>query len=120
MGGKSRIEAKALELLHAGTAMCKYDLATLAHCDQRTAQRMLQRIHRAGVGVRISKWVSIYRQWIPIYKLGRGADIPKPKPLSMAEKMAKRRKDLEFRWAEMMIKRSKRLRERSERLANAR
>lgn len=112
---RSRVEAKALELMEAGQAMSKYDLSRLAHCDQRTAQRILARIHSSDRGVRISRWVSIYRAWIPVYKLGRQVDVPRPAPLTSSEIMARRRKSLEVRWEEMMKKRSKRLREQSER-----
>lgn len=109
---KSQVEIKALELLRAGKAMCKYDLAAWAHCDQRTAQRILQRIHKARVGVRIARWVSIYRHWIPVYRVGTGHDSAKPKPLLRAEVQRNRRKDMEVRWQEMMEKRAKRYRER--------
>lgn len=110
---KSRVEAKALELLKKGARLSKYDLAALVHCDQRTAGRMLARIHQAGVGVRICGWVSIYRAWIPLYRVGRGVDVMKPKPMPASERARRRRANAEVRWDEMMRKRGKRLQERS-------
>lgn len=113
---KSQVEIKALKILQGGKSMCKYDLAAYAHCDQRTAQRILARIHKAGQA-RILKWASIYRHWIPVYAAGRGADCKRPPPITPAESAARRRRDLEVRWEQMMQKRLKRLRERSEREA---
>jgi hypothetical protein len=112
----SRVEKQAVELLADGRIMCKYDLVALVHCDQRTAQRILARIHGKKIA-RVAKWVSIYRHWIPVYKLGNGTDCPKPKALTSAERAARRRKDLEVRWEEMMQQRLKRMREKSEREA---
>lgn len=105
-----------MKLLNEGHVISKYDLAAMVHCDQRTAQRMLARIHGARI-CRIARWVSIYHHWIPVYKLGKGTDCPKPRALTHAELVARRRKNLEVRWEEMMQKRLKRLRERSEREA---
>jgi hypothetical protein len=108
-----RVEKVALEMLNAGKVICKYDLAAVAHCDQRTAQRVLKKIHSSSVGVRISRWATIYRQYIPLFFKGPGADFPKPSPKTSAERARKRRKDPEVRWSEMMKKRAIRLHERS-------
>lgn len=108
-----RVEKVALEMLNAGKVICKYDLAAVAHCDQRTAQRALKKIHSARCGVRISRWAPIYRNYIPMYFKGPGIDFPRPEPKSGAERAKKRRRDAEIKWDEMMRKRQKRLHERS-------
>jgi hypothetical protein len=113
---RSRVELMALELMAGGARLSKYDLADAAQCDQRTAGRMLARIHKAGIGVRICGWVSIYRAWIPTYRKAPGVDVVRPKPMSGAERARRRRRDAEVRWNEMMIKRGKRLLERSARI----
>ena len=109
---RSRVEAKALALLKTGARLSKYDLATLAHCDHRTAARMLVRIHTSGIGVRICGWVSIYRAWIPMYRMASGVDVCKPTPLTPTERARRYRANAEVRWDAMMKKRSKRLHER--------
>jgi hypothetical protein len=106
-----RVEKFAKDLLEKGRVLCKYDLSALAHCDQRTAQRVLKKIHASHCGVRISRWVPIYRHLIPMYFRGPGVDMPKPEPKTSAQRAAKRRKDPEVRWDELMAKRAKRLHE---------
>jgi len=108
-----RVELVAWGLLNAGKVICKYDLAAIAHCDQRTAQRALKKIHASRCGVRISRWVPIYRNTIPMYFKGPGIDMPKPAAKTGAERARKRRRNPEVRWDEMMAKRAKRLHERS-------
>lgn len=106
---RGRVEAKALELLRAGSQLTKYDLAEAAHCDQRTAQRALAKAHMAHEDIRVTGWAKTYRQWIPIYGIG-SRDKPKPEPLTYAQKARRRRADPEVRWNELMSKRAKRLR----------
>lgn len=105
---KSRIEDKARELFADGKALSKYDLSLTAHCDQRHAARVLKKLHQGG-NVRICKWVRIYWAWIPVYKTGKQLDIPKPEPKSKAEQARERRKDINVRIREAMMKRAARL-----------
>lgn len=109
---RSRVEQRALDLLRAGRVLTKYDLAALAHCDQRTAQRVLARIHAGTVGIRIAMWVSIYTQSIPAYAEGRVSDARKPRPQSSAQRARRRRRDVEVQIDEAMKKRATRFLER--------
>ena len=75
-----RIELKAMELIEAKFSFNKYYLSEIAHCDQRTAQRALSKLHRNNKVV-IKDWFKHYQHWIPIYGKSRKGAIDKPKPL---------------------------------------
>lgn len=72
-----RVEIKAIQLLSTGAALSKYDLARMAPCVHKTAQRVLKKLHSMNQ-VRIIGWQKIYRQRIPIYHYSVGSDMPKP------------------------------------------
>lgn len=108
----SRVQARALQLMQQGKTLDKYDLATAAFCDQRTAQRALGAMHKRGE-IHITKWVPVYKHTIPHYAFGPGKDAKKPKPLSGAEKNQKYLQDPLRREEIAARKRLKRLAERS-------
>ena len=103
---KSRVEAHALTLL-GKSAISKYDLAVSAPCDQRTAQRILQRLHEREVVV-VVEWVYHYHKHIPKYGEGK-KDKPKPKPRTRKQISQKYNSDPERSWTNMMKKRAQRL-----------
>ena len=103
---KSRVREFALNTLERGAQLSKYDLMIQAHCDQRTAQRVLKRLHEETL-VRVVKWVSAYRQKIPVYAYGSGKDKMKPKRDEKA-RMRRLRADPEYAMLESMKKRRKR------------
>lgn len=88
---KPRVETKAVELLRTGQALTKYDLATAAPCDQKTAQRVLAKLHSGGIGVRIVWWQQVYYQRIPIYHMSAGMDVKKPEAMDNPARQRKRR-----------------------------
>lgn len=88
---KPRVETKAVELLRAGQALTKYDLAKAAPCDQKTAQRVLAKLHSGGIGVRIVWWQQVYYQRIPIYHMSAGMDVKKPEAMDNPARQRKRR-----------------------------
>ena len=87
--------------------MTKYDLASVAPCALKTAQRVLTAL-RAERLTRIAKWVPIYRQKIPTYELGTREDARKPKARSGKLRMRDRRSDPSYAIQELMKKRAKR------------
>ena len=88
---KPRVETKAVELLRAGQALTKYDLAKAAPCDQKTAQRVLAKLHSGGIGVRIVWWQQVYYQRIPIYHMSAGMDVKKPEAMDNPARQRKLR-----------------------------
>ncbi len=88
---KPRVETKAVELLRAGQALTKYDLAKAAPCDQKTAQRVLAKLHSGGIGVRIVWWQQVYYQRIPIYHMSAGMDVKRPEAMDNPARQRKRR-----------------------------
>ena len=104
-----RVRTAAVLMLLDGKRISKYDLADSAHCDHRSAQRVLKELHTDGV-VKIAKWVSIYQQKIPVYAKGIRRDAPKPAPVTSAERMRRVRRDPSVRMDELMRKRVKRAR----------
>ena len=88
---KPRVETKAVELLRAGQALTKYDLAKAAPCDQKTAQRVLAKLHSGGIGVRIVWWQQVYYQRIPMYHMSAGMDVKKPEAMDNPARQRKRR-----------------------------
>jgi hypothetical protein len=103
---KPRVEESA-RLLLVTQRLNKYELADAASCDQRTAQRVLKLLHQKRY-VRICGWDVCYRAPIPIYAIGAGKDAYRPKPIDKNAVQRRRRKDLEVRWEEALIKRKKR------------
>lgn len=105
-----RVRYKALTLFQDGYAFNKYFLSEVAHCDQRTAQRALKRLHEMRLVV-ISDWCKIYKKWIPIYRAaGRGRrDKPRPEAVTREEINAKRLADPEYMMRELKRKRAKRI-----------
>ena len=63
----------------------KYDYAKAHGQAQRTAQKRLTAMHKRGE-VWVSGWAKQLHQWVPIYSLGSGTDVPKPAPVSGAER----------------------------------
>lgn len=94
---KPRVETKAVELLRAGQALTKYDLAKAAPCDQKTAQRVLAKLHRLKIGVRIVWWTKSHNSNIPIYHMSDGRDAPRPEAIDNAARQRKRRE--KKKWA---------------------
>lgn len=88
---KPRVEIKALELLIAGQSLNKYDLAKAAPCNQRTAQRVLDKLHNSKVGVRVIWWAQVYHRHIPIYHMSHGSDYPQPMAMTPAEQQRRLR-----------------------------
>ena len=87
-----RVEAKARELMGQGVALSKYDLAKAAPCNQRTASRVLHKLHQAAMGVRIIWWQKVYHQRVPIYHMSEGSDYPKPPAMDNAERQRRLRR----------------------------
>jgi len=101
-----RVERAAKALLVTKT-LNKYELADLVACHQKTAQRILKKLNEERY-VHVFKWEKCYRAWIPSYRFGDAKDKAKPKPKTNAETQRKRRKDIEVRWKEALVKRKKR------------
>ena len=108
---KSRVGKKALSLLEKGAELHKYDLASKAYCDIRTAYAALKRLYKLRL-VYICGWYERPFSRIPIYALGNKIDKPKPKPLTPEQKNKRRLNDPEYMIKEMMRKRAKRIIER--------
>ena len=87
---RPRVEIKAVELLESGEALSKYDLAKAAPCHHRTAQRVLAKLHSAGIGVRIVWWAKSHNSNIPIYHMSAGRDAPRPEAIDNAARQRKR------------------------------
>ena len=104
---KSRVQVAIERLLEQGYKLTKYEASADAHCDQRTAQRVLRKIHASGA-THITKWVPVYRQKIPEYAGGAGVDAKKPKPVSAKKRARLRRSDPSYAMRELMQKRAKR------------
>ena len=86
----------------------KYDYAEKGCCCQRAAQRELALLHQQGK-VWVSGWEKRYYQWIPVYSPGKRKDVPKPAPLTSAERMrAYRKADPELRVRQNEAKRNAR------------
>ena len=103
---KSRVKARAGELLQQGHRLSKHTLAMIAPCHQRTAQRVLAEIRTEdNQRVRIVAWVREYHQHIPVYAVSaRVKDEPKPAPVSDVESKRKRRENVEVQIDEIMRK----------------
>ena len=86
-----RVEIRAVELLESGEALSKFDLAKAAPCHHRTAQRMLAKLHSAGIGVRVVWWAKSHNSNIPIYHMSAGRDTPRPDAMDNAARQRKRR-----------------------------
>ena len=108
---KSRVGKAALALLGKGKELNKYDLASKAPCDIRTAYAALKRLYKLRL-VYICGWHERPFSRIPIYALGNKIDKPKPSPMTREEKNRKRLNDPEYMIREMMRKRAKRIIER--------
>lgn len=101
----ARVRLTALATALTGT---KYDFAESGHCCQRAAQRELALLHEQGK-VWVSGWAKRYYQWIPIYSPGNRKDVPKPPPVTGAERMRRNRaKDPELVERERAARRAKR------------
>ena len=75
-----RVRSKALELLQAGKAITKHDLAKAAPCHVGSALQALRKMHAEIENVRIASWCISHNQPLPVYKLGLGEDAPRPGP----------------------------------------
>ena len=101
----ARVRLTKLAATLTGT---KYDYAELGCCCQRAAQRELALLHQQGK-VWVSGWAKRYYQWIPTYSPGNRKDVPKPAPITGAERMRRNRaKSPELRAKEREAKRNKR------------
>jgi hypothetical protein len=109
---QSRIERATRVLIAEGGRLSKYDLAQKVFCDQRTAQRILDKLHKAN-DCSVVDWVKVYKQWIPVYAAKRKSDKPKPKPLTKAESSKKFKKNHpDYVLGATLRRRAKRLMER--------
>lgn len=106
---KSRIENKAVELFETKISINKYLLAETAYCDQRTAQRILKKLHDSELIV-ITDWHRHYKHWIPVYKRRRKnlSDMPKPAPLPRSEIARRYMMDVENQINRLMRDRARR------------
>ena len=102
---KPRVRTDILARLEAGERLCKHDVE---NCDQRSAQRALSKLHEQKL-IHIVRWVSSYKQKIPVYALGIGRDAAKPRPISDRDRMRRMRKDPDYCLGELLKKRAKRL-----------
>jgi len=109
-----RVELAILKLIEEGHLISKIDASTMAFCHNRTAQRILGKLHAEG-RVIIKEWQSIYHQKIPVYGKGPGKNKPKPKPITNKARMRRNRKDPEFCMNEAFKKRHKRFLKRQSR-----
>lgn len=105
-----RVELAARKLLDF-MEMTKCDLAKEVFCHEKTAHRMLLKLHGENF-LRISAWRKAHNQWIPVYSRRRDKrkDMPKPEPLTSGERY-RRYMDEEKSWDQAMKKRAKRLME---------
>lgn len=109
----SSVERLAFQLLSKpGAKVDKIDLSGFAKCDQRTAQRILKRIHESTPNIRIVDWRRCYHAPIPAYGISTERDKKRPRPTTSAERQRKRRKDPEVKMKELNAKRAKRFLER--------
>lgn len=99
---------KILRALQDGRRLSKYDAAEMVPCHQRTAQRVLTRLHKEGA-VRIVGWASPTHIKVPEYLWGKGKNKPKPKPLTGAEKNRRRLSDPDIRERVLLQRRAKRI-----------
>jgi predicted metallo-beta-lactamase superfamily hydrolase len=106
---KARIEIKAVRLFETKMVINKYSLAETAYCDQRTAQRILKKLHENNFIV-IADWHRHYRHWIPIYKRKRKNvnDKPKPDSLTRSEIYKRYMMDVEHQINRLMRDRARR------------
>ena len=113
-----RVERAILELLEQGHAMSKHDAAARVFCDQRTAQKILVKLHSERK-IFIVRWEPSYQQLIPVFSKGTNKNKPKPKPISNKVRLRnKRRTDPEFCIREAMRKRQKRFLEKQQKLGD--
>lgn len=94
--------------LKSGRKLSKHDAAALVPCHQRTAQRVLTKLHKDG-SVKIVGWVEQYYQKIPAYLWGKGEDKPKPAPLTPAEKNRRYLSNPEIKDIELKRRRARRI-----------
>lgn len=74
-----RVEKAILELIqtHSGS---KYFFAERVFCDQRTAQRVLKKLHEDGE-IYVKGWDVCYKHYIPVYANAPGIDAKYPRIL---------------------------------------
>lgn len=80
-GLKPRLQPSLLLALADGTPRCDRELVNIIHCDRRSVQRVMEKMHDEGL-LHIAGWMSAgdsYR-WRPQYKLGPGDDVECPPP----------------------------------------
>jgi len=106
---KSRVEPKAMELFEADLSFNKYYLSKIAHCDQRTAQRILTKLHQ-NKQIVIQSWCKVYKQFVPIYFINKRnrVDKPKPKPMTRSEISKRYNEDVEHKIDKLMRDRARR------------
>ena len=86
------LEQSIIAMLENGELTNKFSVAEFLECDQRTAQRLLSRLHDFKGVARICGWVRSNGSAIPVYTKADGKkDAPKPPPLSTAERASLRR-----------------------------
>lgn len=106
---KSRIENKAVQLFETKIFINKYSLAETAYCDQRSAQRILKKLHE-NEKIVIVDWHRHYKHWIPVYriKLRNLSDKQKPAPLPRSEISRRYMMDVEHQINRLMRDRARR------------
>ena len=80
-GLKPRLQPSLMLALADGTPRCDRELVNIIHCDRRSVQRVMEKMHDEGL-LHIAGWMSAgdsYR-WRPQYKLGPGDDVECPPP----------------------------------------
>lgn len=73
----------------------RFRLADIMQLDPATTHKRLRLLHKAGA-VHISGWERrrAYSAMVPIFKVGKGIDAPKPPKLTSAEKERRRRAEI--------------------------
>ena len=99
-----RVMPAIYRLLQAGFEMDKNMAAAMAHCDPKTAQRILAHFWLLRE-THIVAWEREHGSPIPTYKFGPGTDAKRPEPLTSVERRARRRKDPAVREQEAAVKR---------------
>ena len=101
---KSPTMARIVTLLKSGMLLTKHTASDRAHCDKRTAERMLSHLWLERM-VHIASWEKVYNNTTARYRWGNGVDIPRPAPVSPAEKQKKYRSKPEVRERQSAAKR---------------
>ena len=80
-----RIMAVLQDASRRGEPMLPEDVAAAVPCTQRAAENHLREMWAFDL-VHIVGWDRNWNAWVPLYRWGRGANAPRPKKMSPAEK----------------------------------